>query len=112
MRNIKQTDNILVNDVLDWVFPDSTQPSSLNEPVKEAKVTLSECHDLENINRIRRENESLREQKTCKICSDRTVEVTFLPCAHFACCFICSEKLKMCPICRGDLKMVIKTYIS
>ena len=45
----------------------------------------------------------------CCICLDASVAITFVPCNHRVTCKRCSEKLKLCPICRRNILAVIKT---
>jgi hypothetical protein len=47
----------------------------------------------------------------CKICLDKMVNITFIPCGHLCCCNLCSPNLRKCPICRTRIKSSIKTFI-
>ncbi|XP_076466818.1 baculoviral IAP repeat-containing protein 7-like [Babylonia areolata] len=47
----------------------------------------------------------------CKICMDREVAVTFLPCGHLVCCSQCAQYVKQCPVCRQTVKASIRTYL-
>lgn len=41
----------------------------------------------------------------CCICMNiYTESVLFRPCMHIVCCVECSERIRKCPICRGDIK--------
>lgn len=40
----------------------------------------------------------LREERTCRVCLDRTVGVVLVPCGHLACAE-CAPNLQQCPIC-------------
>lgn len=48
----------------------------------------------------------------CKICLDREVEVTFLPCGHLVCCAECSKHVQQCPVCRRIVKASMRTFLS
>lgn len=61
---------------------------------------------------IIKENQTLKDERTCKICMDEEVSVVFLPCGHIACCAGCSVNVKDCPICRADIVQKIKAYWS
>ncbi|KAK3577417.1 hypothetical protein CHS0354_032263 [Potamilus streckersoni] len=65
-----------------------------------------------DVNTILQENQSLKDQRLCKICLDEEICVTFLPCGHFACCVACAVPLKDCPICRKPIQESIKTFWS
>ena len=54
----------------------------------------------------------MKDQKECKICAEREVQVVFIPCGHLVACEICSHKLKECPICRQKIKTHVRTYMS
>lgn len=45
----------------------------------------------------------------CIICMDADKNVVFYPCKHFYCCNKCSKSLKLCPICRSEIILKIKT---
>jgi len=46
----------------------------------------------------------------CVVCMDAPFETVFLECGHLACCQKCSEKLKLCPICRNTIVRVIPIF--
>lgn len=43
----------------------------------------------------------------CIICMDVDKNIIFYPCKHFYCCNKCSRELKLCPICRSEIKLKI-----
>jgi len=49
---------------------------------------------------------------TCKVCMDAEMNVVFLPCVHMVTCNSCAVALTKCPVCRRDIKHVIKPIIS
>lgn len=61
---------------------------------------------------LKEENEKLREMQTCKICMERPVNTTLLPCGHLICCDMCAARLNRCPICRKRIKGTVKTFMS
>jgi len=46
----------------------------------------------------------------CIVCMDAPFETVFLECGHLACCSTCSEKLKLCPICRNTITRVVPIF--
>ncbi len=46
----------------------------------------------------------------CVVCMDAPLQTVFLECGHLACCTNCSEKLKLCPICRNTITRVVPIY--
>nr|BDV49836.1 MAG: baculoviral IAP repeat-containing protein [Penaeus semisulcatus pemonivirus] len=48
----------------------------------------------------------------CKVCMDAEMNVVFLPCVHMVTCNSCAVALRKCPVCRKDIKHVIKPIIS
>ena len=86
----------------------SSLPNTTME-VTSVTTTVTNCQDLQH---IKIENLNMREQKNCKICSDKDIEVTFLPCGHFMCCIECSKSLRKCPVCRQFIEKTIYTFIS
>ncbi|XP_060564647.1 uncharacterized protein LOC132723862 [Ruditapes philippinarum] len=61
---------------------------------------------------LKAENEKLKEMQTCKICMERPVSTTLLPCGHLVCCETCAGRLQRCPICRKRIKGTVKTFMS
>ncbi|CAH1786507.1 unnamed protein product [Owenia fusiformis] len=43
----------------------------------------------------------------CVVCMDVKADVIFLDCGHVCCCTTCSKPLKICPICRADIRQLI-----
>jgi len=52
----------------------------------------------------------LDSNNTCVVCMDAPFETVFLECGHLACCQSCSEKLKLCPICRNPISRIIPIF--
>ncbi|CAL1545883.1 unnamed protein product [Lymnaea stagnalis] len=63
---------------------------------------------LESIRVLKEKNNQLRQQTVCKICMDKEVAVVFLPCGHLVSCAECATAMKDCPVCRVNIKGVIK----
>ncbi|XP_078612898.1 baculoviral IAP repeat-containing protein 7-like isoform X2 [Branchiostoma floridae x Branchiostoma japonicum] len=61
---------------------------------------------------LQSELERLREERCCKVCMDREVELVFLPCGHYACCVPCGEGMQECPMCRACVESKVKVYMS
>ncbi|XP_052238229.1 baculoviral IAP repeat-containing protein 7-A-like isoform X2 [Dreissena polymorpha] len=72
--------------------------------------SLSSASIPSDVDDVLKENEKLKEQRVCKVCMDREVCVTFLPCRHLATCEECGESISTCPICRSDVESKVKVY--
>ncbi|KMZ63200.1 E3 ubiquitin ligase-like protein [Zostera marina] len=46
----------------------------------------------------------------CVICLEQEYNAVFVPCGHMCCCMSCSSRLSLCPICRGRLKQIVRTF--
>nr|XP_017519237.2 baculoviral IAP repeat-containing protein 7 isoform X1 [Manis javanica] len=53
----------------------------------------------------------LREERTCKVCLDRAVQVVFVPCGHMV-CTECAPALELCPVCRAPIHSCVRTFLS
>uniref|UniRef100_A0A671FRG7 RING-type E3 ubiquitin transferase n=1 Tax=Rhinolophus ferrumequinum TaxID=59479 RepID=A0A671FRG7_RHIFE len=53
----------------------------------------------------------LREERTCKVCLDRTVCIVFVPCGHLVCAE-CAPHLQQCPVCRAPIRSCVRTFLS
>jgi len=64
---------------------------------------------------LMREVEREREDKLCCICQDQEKCIMMLPCRHLCICSGCMEPLRThrntCPICRKQVKQMIKAYL-
>ena len=47
----------------------------------------------------------------CRICLVNSNEVVFFPCLHMVCCNSCTLQLKLCPICRKEIRYICKPII-
>lgn len=54
----------------------------------------------------------LQEERTCKVCMDKEVNIVFIPCGHLVVCRECAPSLRKCPICRGLVKGTVRTFLS
>jgi len=81
------------------------EPNSL-----EAKEKHSISKEEEE--RLRRENLRLKDERLCKICADKELGVVYIPCGHFVTCTNCAATVSKCPVCRGHITNLVKTYLS
>ncbi|KAL4233183.1 Baculoviral IAP repeat-containing [Mactra antiquata] len=102
--------NILVDAVEKLRCQQKTVSRAHGLPVQESSgaemCTSSGASSLED------EYRQMKDQRLCKICMVRDVEITFTPCGHLAVCEKCGQPLKKCPICRRLIKSYVKTYMS
>ncbi|KAK3583481.1 hypothetical protein CHS0354_025613 [Potamilus streckersoni] len=50
------------------------------------------------------------ENGICKICCVNSSSMSFLPCGHIATCANCSTSPQVCPVCRKQIKAVVRPY--
>jgi hypothetical protein len=55
---------------------------------------------------------SSKEEDECKVCFVGTLDCVLVPCGHICVCFECSKNMEMCPMCRAEVKSVLRTYKS
>ncbi|NXL89322.1 BIR7B protein, partial [Alectura lathami] len=70
--------------------------------------TLPPVKSLSTEEQLRR----LKEERMCKVCMDRDVSVVFVPCGHLVACGECALNLRLCPICRADIRGSVRTFMS
>lgn len=95
--------------------PKDNQSKELPESSKTAREKLGQVINMKNkkdIDPVELENEKLKDQKLCKICMDKELAITFLPCGHLATCEECSKSLSECPICRKHITNTVKVFWS
>lgn len=54
--------------------------------------------------------EKNNESKICKICYTNEINTYFYPCAHIACCDVCSANVNDCPFCKNPIAMRMRAY--
>ncbi|XP_070569080.1 baculoviral IAP repeat-containing protein 8-like [Ptychodera flava] len=82
------------------------------DPFRSNSEMSSSASALNSPEDLQRELETLRDQKTCKVCMDRDVCMLFQPCGHLVTCEVCSAALRKCPICRNNIRSTLRTYMS
>ena len=80
------------------------------------KVHLFFPSSLRFFEAVPKKFEIVEEDKNmCKVCFERPVQITLVPCGHLCLCVDCSGLLTAmehkCPICRNNIDSVIKTFI-
>jgi hypothetical protein len=87
---------------------DDSDDSKVADKVEDS----SSLEDEVSVEQLLDENNQLRERITCKICCDRSSDSIILPCGHIPACAMCSLALTKCPICRGEIKGLVKARFS
>uniref|UniRef100_A0A3B3U0H0 Baculoviral IAP repeat containing 2 n=1 Tax=Poecilia latipinna TaxID=48699 RepID=A0A3B3U0H0_9TELE len=90
---IQKNDVHLLRDLMGMTSPQDTNTDLRNLPMEE---------------QLRR----LQEERTCKVCMDKEVNIVFIPCGHLVVCKECAPSLRKCPICRGLVKGTVRTFLS
>ncbi|XP_061608230.1 baculoviral IAP repeat-containing protein 2 isoform X1 [Phyllopteryx taeniolatus] len=83
----------------------------LRELMAQSNEAASPSQDLSGLpmeEQLRR----LQEERTCKVCMDKEVNIVFIPCGHLVVCKECAPSLRKCPICRGLVKGTVRTFLS
>ena len=75
------------------------------------KDRLHHLFSRKNI-QLKEENRRLKEERMCKICTDKEISIVLIPCGHFISCNHCAPSFSRCPLCRSKIKDFVKTYIS
>lgn len=57
-------------------------------------------------------NNNVETDKKCVICLDKDYNIVFLPCSHLCVCDICSEKIKICPMCRNEATDKMTVFLA
>ena len=95
--------------------PQMVNPQTMNNKTQEGSVT-SQQNDVTQLvvetERLRKRVLQIQAEHTCKICLDRETDVVLLPCGHICCCKSCGHALRRCPLCRVQLKEIVKIFKS
>ncbi len=60
----------------------------------------------------RQEFEELKAERTCKVCLDKKVEISFQPCGHCVTCRFCCRTLDKCPVCRSNIVRKYRIFMA
>ena len=88
--------------------PPPQPPTYFFLPNESHVVFFSTCF-LGKLRNLKTKTEEMRAQVTCKVCLERSVGFVFLPCGHMVCCEDCAWVMRECPVCRKDIKGMIKS---
>ncbi|XP_039600264.1 baculoviral IAP repeat-containing protein 2 isoform X1 [Polypterus senegalus] len=83
----------------------------LRELMAQTNDSFSPSQDISDLpmeEQLRR----LQEERTCKVCMDKEVNIVFIPCGHLVVCKECAPSLRKCPICRSVVKGTVRTFLS
>lgn len=67
--------------------------------------------DKPDIASVRRDNERLQEEITCKKCKRNRVGTLFLPCRHLVSCEECAEDVDFCFHCNAKILGTVRTFM-
>jgi len=81
-----------------------TKASEMQKPLNEIKST--------KLKGLEQEVQSLREERSCKICLENEASIVFLPCGHLCSCANCAPALKICAVCRAPIQGLVRTYLA
>ncbi|RUS69622.1 hypothetical protein EGW08_022609, partial [Elysia chlorotica] len=115
--NLKESGQILSADVLFTALEEKgVQRLKGNMYLKENSFSISvnrnKAKDEELLGSLKQKNDVLRLQTLCKICMDKEVAIVFLPCGHLVCCTECAAAMKDCPVCRSQVKGVVRAFMG
>jgi hypothetical protein len=79
--------------------------AGFNAPLEQQNISYEKKILLE-------ENKALKEGKLCKICLTEEYCILFLPCRHIVCCATCAPRLTDCAVCRQQIIMTQRTYLT
>lgn len=62
--------------------------------------------------RLLKENRRLKRRQLCRLCGEREVSITLLPCGHFLFCQPCATSMTRCVLCRKEIMADVRTFLS
>ena len=82
-----------------------------DETLEELRSSMEEA--LSQVAAEQRQRLRSRPVHHCQICTEQPVNCVFAPCGHAVACTTCAAGCKsQCPICRGPIDQVIRTFFS
>jgi len=86
---------------------DLTQSEQLAKEAR-AKERLKILGDLPA---LKKENEQIQSQLTCRNCKKTEVQTLFLPCRHLVSCEECGDAVDYCFLCSTKIMGTVRTYL-
>ena len=84
----------------------------LSTPHSDDSVEFSRRKAMTRYHALLAKNKQLKRRKHCRLCKERSVNVTLLPCGHFVYCLDCAQTLSHCGICGREIMADVKTFLS
>lgn len=115
-KTIVQTDMTIAKKHTNGTILNTIEPAGLCDEIiadisnTVEKTTIRATVDTNEYNRLKKENQQLKDNITCKICLDSKATVIFLPCGHMVSCAQCAMALSLCPMCRVVIEKYIKVF--
>ncbi|XP_076444286.1 uncharacterized protein LOC143282508 [Babylonia areolata] len=69
------------------------------------------CSVRARYRRLLAENRRLRGRQLCRMCGQREISVTLLPCGHFVFCEQCANTLTHCAVCQREILADVRTFL-
>lgn len=82
----------------------ANKPLSAPGPSKEAQ--------LRKVQMLLLENRRLKKRQQCRLCHEKQVSITFLPCGHYSYCYDCGQQFTACPICKKTILADVRTFLA
>ena len=76
---------------------------------------LSRWKEKRRRERLVEEMERMRENggsqsDSCVVCLDHPRGVVLIPCGHVCMCILCADNMDTCPVCRGQIEQIVRTF--
>jgi hypothetical protein len=98
-KNIKKNQYINKEQCKELIIPQENQDK--DEIIKNLKIQLEE---------LKQKYESEVTKNICKICLEQEINTVILDCCHRFVCYDCSFHCETCPLCKGPIKNLLKTF--
>ena len=79
---------------------------------KKSKQSHDLVEDEIDPEKLKEENERLKDEKACRICYIEDRNIVFLPCGHLVTCPSCASAVNNCPVCRSTITNTIRVFQS
>ncbi|KAH3810393.1 hypothetical protein DPMN_138785 [Dreissena polymorpha] len=96
--------------IADDAVSDNVDPHNPIADVISYQSQLEKIRLKKEKRRLESENQSLKEEITCKQCHKHEIEMVFLPCGHVITCESCGTKARICFSCKQVIKGIAKFY--
>lgn len=112
MNKIRETEQILLDSSNNTDIEMSTSSSSSSTTTSESNAEKKSNIKSDSVSNLDQNGKnSSPPSNPCALCLTEEKCLACVPCGHVATCVPCGHSLRLCPICRSEIKAFVRVYL-